>query len=381
MVFPLALMMRAVYPILPFRIGSLRSNIIGHYVFDIECYLASQRNIKRHTYDLFFLGSEPSVNLQWEKMVRRTVWVRRWYRYLWLASFWVPGGAANRISFVSLSRDRLGVLQSTEPQFSFMPEEERMGRDYMTRLGMLPTEKYVCLIVRDAAYKVAYSESFGLRKDWSYHNYRDTEISDYRTAIDALIKAGYWVFRMGKNVEKKLVHESAMVIDYANSADRSDFLDIWLAANCSFCVSTCTGLDEVARAFRRPAVYVNFLPLRNMVTYTPSVNAPKRLFWTSSGQELTLTEHLKASYLSSSEYDQSGISIKDLDPQEIELAVKEMITREKGHWVENIEMRDRQVKFWDLMNSGPDWGDYHGVVAPDVYLSDSFLKKNMGWLS
>ena len=378
--FPLALIMRIARPMVLFMVGSLRSNIIGHYVFDLDYHLASARGKKVRSCDLFFLDYDHSANLKWEKMVRRTVRVRQWYKYLWLASFWAPGGDGNRITFASNSRDRLGILQKTRPQFVFSSDEDRAGLDYLTRLGMSPEDEYVCLIVRDAEYKLAENRALGREKDWSYHDYRNSEIDDYDKAIDELINAGYWIFRMGKNVKTDLVHENAKVIDYANTAQRCDFLDIWLTANCRFCVSTCAGLDEVARAYRRPVVYVNFLPLRNIVTYTPSVNAPKRLFWEASGKELTQSEHLKSSYLSSQEYKKNGIVIRDLDPEEIRQTVREMIQREKGTWTDKKDNVDRQTQFWGFMKASSSWSEYHGVVDPNVYLSDFFIKKNIGWL-
>ena len=47
------------------------------------------------------------------------------------------------------------------------------------------------------------------------------------------------------------------VIDYANSNLRSEFLDIYIAATCSFAISTQTGPDAVCLAFRRSVCYID----------------------------------------------------------------------------------------------------------------------------
>ena len=64
------------------------------------------------------------------------------------------------------------------------------------------------------------------------------ESEQFQQVAIALAEKGYWVFRMGKAVEDVFNVEHPRVIDYAQSNERSDFLDIWLMANCYFCI-TC----------------------------------------------------------------------------------------------------------------------------------------------
>ena len=292
----------------------------------------------------------------------------------------MPGGAVNRISFAEGSRDRIGLLKQTNCHFSFTADEQQVGLEFIQGLGIGPFEKFVCLIVRDSAYKQQRNLILRENRDWSYHDFRNSDIEDYSEAIQELVESGFWVFRMGKHVEKPLAFEHPRVLDYADSAQQTDFLDIWLMANCSFCVSTSTGLDEVTRAFRRPAVYVNSLPIQNMVSYSPCVNAPKRLYWMESGRELTLSEHLDAGYSASWKYEEAGIVIQDLSPDEIRCAVREMILRERGSWVDDEGKIDRQHQFWRIMQSHVEWGAFHGVVDPSVYVNDYFIRKNARWL-
>jgi len=39
---PVAIVMRILAPFFPIKVGGLRSNIIGHYVFDTEYYLSAK---------------------------------------------------------------------------------------------------------------------------------------------------------------------------------------------------------------------------------------------------------------------------------------------------------------------------------------------------
>jgi|TARA_B100001971_G_C18262984_1_gene588882 putative glycosyltransferase (TIGR04372 family) len=378
---PLVLVFRVISPFVRVQVGGLRSNIIGHYVFDIEHYLSWKEVNKSKSMDLFFLAHKPSVNRQWDRMLERVVRVKAWHRYLFIATRFVPGGAAHRIYFPAVgSRDCQGVLSQTKPHVYFIDQEENEGQEYLRKVGLKKYDSFVCLIVRDAAYKKKRNIELGEKRDWSYHDYRNSDINSYTGAIDELIKSGFWVFRMGKDVEKPLNMTHPQLIDYATENCQSDLLDIWLMANCSFSISTCIGLDEVSRIFRRPAVYANFLPMRNMVTYTSSINAPKRLFWISTGVELTLQDHLEHGYISSQQYHKAGIQIKDLDDEELRYVIREMIERRSRRWKSCQDADERQRKFWQVMKAHSTWSTYHDEVHPDVFLSDYFLKKNPKWL-
>ena len=64
---------------------------------------------------------------------------------------------------------------------------------------------------------------------------------------------------MGKVVKKAFRVDHPKVIDYANSPLRSDFLDVYLAANCECMITTSSGLDSVSLIFRRNIAYLNLV--------------------------------------------------------------------------------------------------------------------------
>ena len=80
-------------------------------------------------------------------------------------------------------------------------------------------------------------------RDFSYHDYRDSDPSTYLGACEWLASLGIYTLRMGATVGTKFSHDSELIIDYANSSIRSDFMDIYLGANCLFCISQGTGFD------------------------------------------------------------------------------------------------------------------------------------------
>ena len=126
----------------------------------------------------------------------------------------------------------------------------------------------MCLIVRDSGYLNRHINKENLNR-WGYHNFRDGDVDKYVLAAEELTLRGYYVFRMGSNVKKPLKSSNPKIIDYANSKIRSDFMDIYLGAKCSFCISTSCGFDAIPVVFRRPIAYVfiqrnlNQLPYRS----------------------------------------------------------------------------------------------------------------------
>ena len=90
-------------------------------------------------------------------------------------------------------------------------------------------------------------------------NFRNIDPNNYLKSLEYLTGLGYYIIRMGKNTKAPISFKSDKFIDYAISDDSDDFLDIWLMANCSFCVTPGTGIDSVSVAFRKPILYLNFL--------------------------------------------------------------------------------------------------------------------------
>ena len=64
--------------------------------------------------------------------------------------------------------------------------------------------------------------------EYSYHNYRDTDIQNYVLAAEELTFRGYFVIRMGIHVHQAINSTDPKVIDYATNGMRSDFMDIFL---------------------------------------------------------------------------------------------------------------------------------------------------------
>ena len=374
------LIVRLLKPLVLIRFGSVRSDVIGHSVADPEFYLCEREVSRSKTIDCFYFKNPIPPNEQWALMVRRHLRINPFYRKFDKINKTIPGWRkhfAHLIPEGSGSRDLSGLFARTQPHFSFTKEENIRGNDFLNELGLKTNDRFICLIVRDSAYKEKYQK---WNNDWSYHDYRDTDIDTYEKAVMALVEKGYWVFRMGKAVNKPLKIEHPRILDYANTTYRSDFLDIWLFGNCYFSISTGTGIDTVADIFRKPVVYVNYDLLTYMVSWSKTITVPKKLYWINKQKFLTITEQLKHSYVLGHKYAENGIKVVDLTPKEISDAVLEMESWLNGSWRENDEDKMLQDKFWELLNNWTDFHKNYGFIHPEARIGKFFLKENSEWM-
>jgi putative glycosyltransferase (TIGR04372 family) len=374
---PLVIVVRIIRPLVWIRFGPVRSDVIGHSVFDPEYYLSESEVENNKCFDFFYFQTNDHPNEQWYLMVTRTIMVNPLFRYLDLTNQLIPGGRLHhKVAGIKGSRDPKGYLAKTKPHFSFTEDENKRGFKFLESLGVKKNAKFICLLGRDSSFK----NKHGDKRDWSYHNYRDTGIETFKEAAIYMADKDYFVIRMGKSVKKLFKVKHHRIFDYANSKYRCDYLDIWLMANCYFLISVSSGLEEVTRIFRKPTVTVNYIPIQQVVSYDHVISVPKHLVWEESNQRLSLTEHLNISYLKSEQYKKAGIIVENLSEQEILEAVIEMEARLNNKW--NVSSQDiqLQIKFWNIIKTSQGYKKYHGLIHPEARVGTHFLKNNLEWL-
>ena len=291
----------------------------------------------------------------------------------------MPFGASHIIKpakEVNGSRDLQEIFQTSSRNLDFSAGEMLKGKEFLRAVGLREDDQYVCLIVRDSAYL-----SSNTSRDFSYHDYRDSDISSYKKTAKALADKGYWVFRMGKVVKDPFNCAESKVIDYASSSSKSDFLDIWLTAHCKFAISTSTGLDAISEVFRIPMVFVNHLPVGNLKTGDPRhIELFKTLKWKTTQQPLSLKEHIATgaiNFQSLHRYQEQRIEIGDNSEDDILSATLEMESRLSGDWIEEPKDKILQQKFYKILESWDDYANYHGQARS--LICANFLRKNHDW--
>jgi len=252
-------------------------------------------------------------------------------------------------SNLSTDIDFDGLYKKSFPLPKFSDEDNLAGKNFINKF--CPSGKFVCLIVRDAAYLSARSD-----KDWSYQNFRDSKIDSFLNASETLAEMGYTVFRMGAVVKEPLESSHPNIIDYATNGMRTEFLDIYLGAHCTFCVSNSNGFDAVPRIFKRPTLVVDALMLFDPCYGLNSVHYPKKMGNSAINKELSLLEIINRGVAyshRSTTFKDAGVEIRDLSSEELVEAVTEMAQRVEGTFVETPEQKEMQAKLKQILSTHP----------------------------
>jgi putative glycosyltransferase (TIGR04372 family) len=387
---PVVLLCRLIRPWFLVRWGGMVSARIGHFAGNTELYLCERdagiNRPRQHHVDLFYFGEQPPCNDQLATMWKRVLTI--WPRWLLLpvrgVNYLIPGGAIHDIGDnTQADRDVLNLLDRSPPHLQFTREEEEKGAAGLRAMGIPPGATFVCLIVRDDAYLATEKPLV----NWSYHDYRDSDIQNYVLAAEELATRGYVVIRMGARVRKGMKTAHERVIDYATNGMRSDFMDIYLGAKCEFCISVGTGFDAIPQIFRRPVVYVNMVPPGYFATYSRQyVGITKHHYSVEETRELTLREIFARGigfFLWSDEYRKHGIRLVENSPEEIRDVVVEMVERLNGTWQPHGGDDDLQSRFWkifptDAVDTYAHGRALHGEIRSRF--GAAFLRNNRAFL-
>jgi putative glycosyltransferase (TIGR04372 family) len=347
---PILIIVRLLRPLIVIRMGLLHSQFIGHYAGDLEIYLCERDsgiNWQKRYIDLWFNQTNIISNKHVEKMWKRQLIIlpRALLAPVYLLNRLIPCGKIHQIGSTFHDRDVNNLLHTQPQHASFTEEEEDMGQRLLSEMGIPEGAPFVCLNVRDAAF---HSQS-------QFTNYRNADVGRCMLAAEELTERGFHVVRIGKKVEHKFESGNKKILDYASSAFRSDFMDIYLGAKCVFVISSSTGWDSIpCILFRRPVLYINFVPISLVATWNYNTLAIFKRHWFPS-QKRFLTQS-EIFYLIDRDFvtkfplfDELGVELVDNTAEEIRDATLEMadMLRSEGPKQTNEEMK-MQDSFWSL---------------------------------
>ena len=383
-----AIAIRLIRPVRYYRLGRLPSHEIGHYATNVEVYLcekeAELNNHTRKSVDIWYRNPTSGVsNQQLDKMWARTICISGspTIRYADAISRRLPGGA--KYSIQHHDRDAYALFDKMPPHLSFTSGEILEGEKFLDSVRTHPGQKFVCLAVRDSSYKREQFEDRDVAKD----DYRNNDIDNYQKVAEQLAKDGYLVFRMGAKVERPFVTGSPLVIDYASNGMRSEFLDVYLGANCELFISSVLGIDSIPEIFRRPRLLTNYIPVGNFGKYGPrDLVVPKQYWLKSESRFLRFSEIVAStnglgSCTSSYEYETAGIELVENTPTEILQAARELLDRHQGSF-EKLETDQKLIaKFWSnyyRLNPAP---IKSAVSGQEPNIGIEFLRNNLHWVN
>jgi len=266
--------------------------------------------------------------------------------------------------------DRLkAVLKNAKANVSFNTEEKEHGQSVLECLGIPKDKQYICFHARDTAYLDAVFK----KRDWSYHNYRDSNIHNYIPTAEEMANRGYFAVRMGAVVRESIHCSHPRVIDYASNGHRTDFSDIYIGSHCRFFLCSDGGMSAIPEIFRVPAVYVNWAHILRISS------------WVLNGLFIFKKFHLKNEnrYMNFSEimnlefggvdtieiFTRLNLELIENTPEEIRAVTIEMDERLKGTLHTTDEDKELQERFWALF--GPD-----KLKSPNLRIGADFLRQN-----
>ena len=386
MSLPIVLLIRLLHPVIKVRFIKLDAGRIGH--FDMaHVYWARKKNgeFDSDIYDIvyFYVSKGYSVaNVQYFKMWRRTLKTVPMFFSYFLTSIEkmneiLPGKKSiycgNRIDqeFGCVNnRITESILSHLGPPLKFTLDEDILGKNLLLELGIPEKKQFICFHSRDKKYL----ESFKFKRDFSYHDFRDSNIHDYLPAVEEMVKHDYYAVRVGSIVEEILNVKNPKIIDYPSYINKSSFLEIYLFAKCRFFLLSDTGLSNPPEVFKKPIVYVNnfFFCLLCRLSVQNCIFIFKKLFLVREKRFLTFKEIAKRVFLTTHtghELKREGIEVVDNTQDEIFAATIEMEKRLSGTWFPKKEDEELQARFWSLFPTGMS-------KSPDCRIGTQFLRDN-----
>ncbi len=381
------LILRAIRPFVVIRITPINASRFGHLALDPEMFLAERtldvNSRKNRCFDIWYLWHRPFpvsnqylVNL-WKKNLR--VWPSSIVGPADALNRLLPGGAAHQPPYRKnipgvmnhVQGDPYDVFYRVRPTLSIPETDAQDARQKLRELGYDAFSRHVCLVVRDSHHFASMS-----RVDFSDHNFRNSDIRMYQDASDYLEEQGYFVFRMGIKTEREMLRTSSRIIDYSKSDLRSEEMDLFLLSTCTFCISTGTGPDGVALAFRKPVLYTNLSQINQMGLTFHSRFIPRRFIEKETQMEIPLSRIFSEGLdqvRSGDELDSRGFVQLSNSSEDLRNAAEEMHLRLSGKWTES----DASLKLQDLFLSQVPQYLKQGTIRGGI--CSTFLERYEHW--
>lgn len=346
---PAVMIIWLVRPIFLVKLVSFRSEHIGGLVPKSATYLMHYKK-QPGVFEIY--GTTGKNNSFWVKLIKRSGLpiFGPWVQHLWYWINLLPNAEKNKIPNKGrYFYDETNWDFQYEKIMPFNSNEKNSGEEWLRNHGWQVGQPYVCIIVRDSAF-LDHLVPPTVRSNWDYHSYRDSDINTYIEGIKWLCKQGYFVIRMGSKMRSPILYTNKNLVDYPFCNEKSDFLDVWLFANCTYTISTGTGPDLISAIYNKPILFINALPFAmELVMFFKHTIVPKKLFKTDTGTPLTIKEYfLTHNFYSTATYLDENILIEDLKSDEILDYIMEFDSYVKGDVKMDKDYESMQEYVWQI---------------------------------
>jgi putative glycosyltransferase (TIGR04372 family) len=219
-------------------------------------------------------------------------------------------------AFVEWDKRQLGSLISASEEIL------QYGRAKLAAIGVPSDAWFVVLHARSSGF---YGEGLGF-----IQKHRNAPLSSYLPAIDAIVKHGGWVLRMGDPSMPKL-KAMPQVIDVAHSTQRSKKFDVFIWSQCRFFLGTTSGPTNAVVSFHTPTLLVNCVS-NYAQSWNNRVMFVLKPFWSIQQRRFlnyreTFAPKLRASMFNARSMAAEGIYPRANTSEDILVATEEMLAR------------------------------------------------------
>lgn len=367
------------------RLHRLWSTRIGEYVPRyLTAVVDAERNNRRGILDVFVLTDCVNHNSRLSQIIGRKIclidennadiweYVLCHFPRVEFTKYWNDYSERNK--------DRLLKPNQTIRYFKLTEEEKKEGEDKKKLMGL--QGPFVCAQSRDAVYLSVIAPTV----DYSYHDYRDTDINRLNLSANYLSEKGIAMVRMGRYVEGKAEFNNC--IDYANEY-YDELMDIVLTRECKFFVGDNCGLCVLPMVSNVPVALKNVVPAFYDVWGTYPQNPQnlfifKKYYSKHKNRLLSIKEMMKIEKMIAGKnrgpmYAKLGIELVENSAEEILDLVKEMNARIDGEWIETEEDIQLQKKYQSILKEWCKQKDiktnavFHGKVGAAFLRNNQFL--------
>ena len=350
------LCLTAIRPFKEVRIGFLEAGALGHLALNLDLFFRRKQLGIFPINALYIFFVYNAANRQLLKMYSREVTI---FESRHIGRLFSLFAILNTRFYqrLDMSSNEYCEYQKTYCQIAFTQAERTLGRLSLLNMGIKDDDWFVCIFARDP---IHYKKVYGYLE--SPMTFRDSDIDTYVEAAKFIVEQGGYVLRMGMDVEKRFAFQHERVIDYALS-HRSDFMDVYLTANCKIYIGTASGGSDMARIFDKFHLALNW----TLVGWAPGgkneIYMPKTLCNRRTGKQVKYEEALSltSKWIISLDFNVEK-ALVDIEaelvsnsPQQILAATKELMERVSGTYVESVGYRDRLNVYFRLRHQHNNW--------------------------
>ena len=302
------------------------SRYFGHQCLEPEVFWNDKySSAERGSRDIWLccIGPKSTANskFMWELQRERLPTVPSWL--VTDAAFWQERFGLSTIEFVPASIYRLNFLTSRPTSLPSDGEISRRRSEILRNLHE-PERPYVVFTVREWIPEVIENDL------------RNRRIEDFGPAMAALVQRGFNVIRLTSRTSDRLTANDGHTLDWQVLIDGEPGDELAVVSGASFIVSTTTGGDCLALAYRRPVLFLDSARLffAFFGTELATIHMPK-VSDSKSAQRLSLKDVLERNlgWVGDQRcFGAAGVTVMNSTPEEI-----------RGHVLEYVEFLQLRV--------------------------------------